>query len=166
VSHIVTVQGVKFTDLKAIQRACERLGWTFVAEQKSFAWYGHFVGDTSGPQGFLTDQEQAYLATLDHTERCDFLTSLFGRCDHAIRVPGCRYEVGVVWRDGQFHLLWDGYHPGGLDRILGGGSVEVQNPFPQAYSVAKVTLDAERQGWTWSEKRTQNGKVEIEVNTW
>ena len=42
-----------------------------------------------------------------------------GKCDHAIKVPECAYEIGVVKRGSKYILLWDAWHKGGLEQKIG-----------------------------------------------
>src|ERR1039458_6520976 len=74
-SHIESVN-VVITDLEALKDACKRLGVDFIANKKTYNWFGYSVGDTPLPEGFTAEE--------------------LGHCDHAIHVPGVTYEVGVV----------------------------------------------------------------------
>ena len=43
-----------------------------------------------------------------------------GICDHAIRIPGASYEIGVkAEKEGTFSLAWDPYYAGGLVNKVG-----------------------------------------------
>jgi len=42
-----------------------------------------------------------------------------GRCAHAIAIPGCLYEIGLVRRRGHFLPAWDDAPDGGLNEVLG-----------------------------------------------
>lgn len=163
-SHIITTKGVPFLDLETLQRAFQRLGGTFKANQKTFQWFGTWVGNTSAPLEFFSDEERARFESLNDEARREWLTELFGHCDHAVQFPDCSYEVGVVWKGGRWHLLWDSWYSGGLDKVLGEAGSE--SPFNRAYSEAGIILDAERQGWSWSESKCVNGNTLIEVETW
>ncbi len=61
-----------------------------------------------------------------------------GQCDHAIKVPGARYEVGIVKQNNRYELQWDDYRPGGLVEKLGNQAGLLK----QAYAVAKITKEA------------------------
>ena len=131
-SHVARIE-IDIKDLDALKAACVQLGLEFVPNQQSYAWYGQYVGDTPLPDGFTAAD--------------------LGRCDHAIRVPGARYEVGVVHRNGKYHLLWDFYRSGGLERVLGKGAGRLK----QAYSVERVRREARLQGYRLRERRTERG---------
>ena len=99
-SYVAEIQ-IKIRDLAALAAACRRIDAEFCEGQTTFAWYGRFVGDSTPPAGRNPRD--------------------YGQCTHAIRVPGARYEVGVVQAlDGDgWDLLWDSYDAGGLAGKLG-----------------------------------------------
>lgn len=55
-------------------------------------------------------------------------------CDHVIRIPGAKFEIGVVREEGEWKLKWDNYYTGGLQRILG----KEAGLLKQAYGFAKA----------------------------
>ena len=79
-SHISKIE-VEIHSLEDLKQACKQLGFRFCENQKTHKWYG-------------TNSESE-----NKTE--------FGNCDHAIRVPKCKYEIGVVKQGNHFSLLWD-----------------------------------------------------------
>lgn len=84
--------------------------------------------------------------------------SELGSCDHALRFPGCNYEVGVVARQGGYILRWDYFRPGGLARFLGG----MQAPkLVQAYGVEKAKLEVMRKGYRVTESVLQDGSIRL-----
>lgn len=131
-SHVAKIE-IAIKDLDTLKGACRELGLEFMAEQKVFEWYGNSVGDYPIPEGFTAAD--------------------MGRCDHAIRVPGARYEIGVVHRNGRYHLLWDFYRAGGLERVLGKGACKLR----QAYSVERVRREAKLKGYHVQERKTERG---------
>ena len=84
------------------------------------------------------------------------------KCDHAIRVPGCDYELGLEKHEDAYKLLWDPFD-NQLAQAMGGKGGE---RFAQEYGLAAVTLEAERNGYTWHSTRLDNGSYEVEVNTY
>jgi hypothetical protein len=112
-SHVSAVKLI-IKDLEALKQACNNLGFDFIENQKTYKWFGSWVGDYPMPEGF---------------EEKDL-----GKCDHAIRVPGCSYEVGVVKRGDHYVLAYDFWRGGGLEKAIGvdGG------PIRQAYAVESV----------------------------
>lgn len=127
ISHVAKIS-LEIQSLDALKAACKRLGLEWKENQKTYAWYGRHVGDYPIPEGFTTQD--------------------MGKCDHAIRVPGASYEVGVVKKQGKYALLWDFYHAGGLQRVLGkdGGKLK------QAYAVSQTILTAKKNGYQVKEK--------------
>jgi len=100
-SH-VTLIDLFITDLDSLEKACERLGLELVRGQKTFKWYGQWVGDYKG-------RDAAYRQGVD--------TKDYGKCEHAIRVKGNAraYEIGLVARtDGKpgYRLVWDNWAGG------------------------------------------------------
>lgn len=135
-SHIVTIK-TELRDLQAIRAACKRLGWTFVEGQRTYAWYGRYMGDSQLPEGIAVDQ--------------------LGKCDHAIRVPGASYEIGLKATGKGYAPLWDYWHTGGLPTNAGAR-------LAQAYAVEKARAEARRQGHTVSERQLADGSVQLTIN--
>lgn len=96
-SHITKIN-LLIKDLDALSEACSRMGLELVRDQKTFRWYGAFVGDSRPPKEMA---EQGYTA------------DKYGTCDHAIRVKGNgrAYEIGLIKRaDGKGYMLaWDSW---------------------------------------------------------
>jgi hypothetical protein len=141
VSHIVTIE-TKLHDLGAIRAACSRLGFTFVEGQQSYKWYGEWVGDTPMPEGM---------------SKADL-----GKCNHAIRVPGASYEVGVVQHpSGAYTLAWDWWGDGGLLPHMGD---QKAGRFMQAYGIEVARRAATRAGHTIRGERVlADGTIRLQV---
>ncbi len=75
-----------------------------------------------------------------------------GQCNHTIKVPGARYEIGVVKVDDRFELQCD-YFDQNIGEVIGenGGLLK------QAYAVEKTRVEAKRKGYMVIEKRTDSG---------
>ena len=73
-------------------------------------------------------------------------------CDHAVKIPGASYEVGVVKTGGSYELRCD-YYDARIEEKIGrrGGALK------QAYAVEKVKVEARRKGYFVVEKKTQSG---------
>jgi hypothetical protein len=73
-------------------------------------------------------------------------------CDHAIKVPGAEYEIGVIHRDGLYELNCD-YYDRNLGKVIGknGGRLK------QAYAIEKTMTEARRKGYSVLERKTDNG---------
>jgi len=131
-SHIARTDLI-ITSLSDLEGACRDLGFQFMADQKTYRWYGHWVGDAPMPDGITSED--------------------LGKCDHAIRVPGCDYQVGVVKRDDHYILLWDNWSAGGLAGKIGPNAGILK----QAYSVRRVRSEARRKGYRIRELRMKQG---------
>jgi len=131
-SHVAKID-IEIKDLDTLKAACERLGLQFMQGQLAYSWYGSHQGDYPLPEGFTVED--------------------LGRCDHAIRVQGAKYEVGVVKRGGKFTLLWDFWRSGGLEGALGKGACRLK----QAYAVERVRKEARLKGYRFREQRTEQG---------
>lgn len=132
-SHVVAAQ-VEISDLDALEAACKEMGATLVRNQKTFTWYGRWVGD---------------YGQADAAYRNGVKTEDYGKCDHAIRVPGVRYEVGVVKQpNGKFKLVYDFYGNDGhndgqqLKAKFGDGCATLI----EGYTTHKVLQDAKKRG--------------------
>ncbi len=75
-----------------------------------------------------------------------------GKCDHAIRVPGASYEIGVIKTGESFELKCD-YWDTAIGRAIGasGGLLK------QAYAVERAKTEARRKGYSVIEKKTDSG---------
>ncbi len=145
-SHVVTVS-VEIRDLEAVKRLCANLGWTFQEGQTNYKWYGRWVGNYTAAD-----------SALNHGIKYEDL----GKCDHAIKVPGCGYELGLKKVGEEYKLLWDVYDSS-LKQAMGGAAGE---KFCQEYGLACVTMEAERNGYAWSSSKLENGSYEIQIETY
>lgn len=138
-SHIVAID-FQCKSLDAVRATCDRLGFTFCEGQTSYKWWGRWEGDSP------------LLARI----RLEDL----GKCDHAIRVPGSRYEVGIVkMEDGSYDLRWDYIH-GPLCNAMGGPSAD---KFRQAYQIEVARIEARRKGARFQEFRLPDGTVKLRI---
>lgn len=83
-SHVADVD-LRITDLAALKRAAEELGFELVEGATTYQWYGRFLNDWS-------DSERA--AGLK-----GFDPKTFGQCEHKLRIKGApagTYEIGLV----------------------------------------------------------------------
>lgn len=138
-SHIAKIE-IEINDLSALKAACVRLGLEFICDQRTYAWFGEHIGDYPIPEGFTVDD--------------------MGKCDHAIRVPGAAYEIGVIKRDRQWMLVWDFWRSGGLERVLGKSAGKLK----QAYAASKAVMEARRKGYLVKEQVTKNGGIRITLS--
>ena len=144
-SHIVTIEPELY-DPAAIRAACKRVGWELVEGRQTFRWYGRYVGDYRVWEKRLRD--------------LGIEPEDYGKCDHAIRVPGAKYEIGLVRRGDQLIPLWDTYRPGGLGQVTAENGM---NGFLQAYAIEKAKLEARRKGHRVTERKQPNGDIKLTV---
>jgi hypothetical protein len=121
VSHVSKIE-LEIKDLEALKTACQRLGFNFREGQKTYQWYGRWIGDSPLPEG-ITEEE-------------------LGKCDHAIHVPGAKYEIGIVKKGKYYLLLYDSWVKGGLEKHIGKGAGILK----QIYAVEKIRLEARKKG--------------------
>ena len=132
-SHVSKIE-LEIKSLSDLKTACKELGLTFMENRNTYKWYGRFMGDYPLPDGFNVED--------------------LGKCDHAINVPGCRYEIGVIKTpQGKYQLLWDFWHAGGLEKKLGKGAGKLK----QAYAKAKIITEAKLKGYKVSQYRINKG---------
>jgi hypothetical protein len=131
-SHISKIELV-IHSLEDLKEACRQLGFEFIENQKTYKWYGRWVGDSPLPEGIDIED--------------------IGKCDHAIKVSGCEYEVGIVRRGDHYTLLWDYYHVGGLVQKIGLDAGILK----KAYTVARVRKKARQKRYRIREKKLDHG---------
>ena len=137
--HVSTVK-LSVKSLEALQAACLRLGLEFIEGQTTYVWYRRYMGDSPLPDGVSVND--------------------LGKCTHAIKVPGARYEVGVVAEaDGTYSLRADYWASGGLVQILGNDL----NKLRQAYGIETAKLAAMREGYSVWEEVLEDGAVKLHV---
>lgn len=140
-SHVsnISTEGVEF-DLDVIKVLCMQEGWKFMEGQETYAWFGQVVGDGPMPEDFTVED--------------------LGKCDHAIRIPGCSYELGVLkGKNGGYIMLADFWKSGGLNAIFG----EKGEKFKQFYGLAQDKVWAESKGYEWEEIETETTSRKIAV---
>lgn len=140
-SHVVSVK-VRINSLEALKAAARDCGLVFRQEQRTYRWYGRYMGDSPLPEGFSAAD--------------------LGRCDHALAVKDdpFAYEVGVVKaRDGKgWVLLYDFWAQGhGLEFAIGKNAERLA----QRYAVHAATRNLARQGYRVVEQKQANGTVKL-----
>lgn len=136
-SHVVKIE-TKIIDLNALRSAVIAMGFEWLQDQKTYAWYGTWIGDTPMP--------------------ADMKKEDLGKCEHAIRVPGASYTVGVVRSGAGYELRYDYWMEGGLEPVLG----RAAGPLVQAYAVQKTLQEARVSGRNvLNQRKLANGSIEI-----
>jgi len=138
VSHLTKIK-VEVRSLEDLKAACDRLGFQFMPDQKTYKWFGVWMGDSPLPEGINQSD--------------------LGKCDHAIRVPGANYEVGVVKQGDKYTLLYDFWTLGGLQESLGDNAEKLV----QSYSLVAAKREAERQGYSTYEEQLEDGSINLHV---
>lgn len=144
-SHVATIQ-IEIHDLEALKKACEKMGLEFRENQKTHRWYGQWMND-------FNDDDAAY-RTIDPKE--------FGKCDHAIGLPGdnSSYEVGVKRIPGKkgYTLLFDFWQQHKMVKALGGRACE---GLAQRYAAEVTKKKLRREGWQTKETVKENGEIVV-----
>jgi hypothetical protein len=144
-SHVAAIK-TEITDLEALKRACDELGLTYMEGQKTYAWFGSWVNDYHG-------EDAAYKQGIDPSE--------YGKCEHAIKVPGSGYEIGVKkLPNGNYTLIYDFYGTGRqiMQKLGKGCEILVQH-----YGLNKAQLLAKSKGYATQRKLAQNGDVKLVI---
>jgi hypothetical protein len=135
-------------DLAALKAAVLAAGCQWMEGQTTHKWYGRFMNDWS-------DERAA-------SNRRDPKT--FGKCEHAIKVPGVDYEIGVVRRpDGKsYDLVYDSWGSGrGLENKFGVGLPLLK----QAYGVEVAKKQLTRQGYRVTTQRQDDGSIRLRAQS-
>ena len=149
-SHVADVQ-MEVKDLNALRAAVEALGGVWHEGQKTHEWYGAFVGDSAVGRDTATRRDP----------------KTFGKCEHAISVPGITYQIGVVTKGpGVYDLVYDnfgsyGRHDGQrLEQKFGGAGLPL---IKQNYSAEVSSRELSRQGYRVTRTVTDHGKIQLKA---
>ncbi len=137
-SHIARIE-LEIKSLEDLKSACNRLGLKFCENEKSYKWFGRWVGDEPLPEDVREED--------------------LGKCDHMIHVPGAQYQIGIVKKDSQYRLLWDSWQSGGLEKILGRNAGLLK----QAYAVETIKRESRLKGHRLRETMKDN-KIRLVLN--
>jgi len=144
-SHVSNVE-LTVTDLDALQQAVEQTdGLTFCEGQRTYKWYGKWMNDFHGSS-----------AAVDN----GFDASDFGKSEHAIKVEGAEYEIGVVKNpngDG-YRLLYDNYASGRkIAKRYGDGLETIKNSYAERVAVKQL----QRKGYRVSTRVNAQGRRQV-----
>ena len=146
-SHVSNLV-LEILDLDVLKTACNQMGLTFVENQKTYAWYGTYLADSDVGRSTVTS---------------GFNPEDFGKCEHAITVPGSSYEIGVVRNPSGngYRLIYDEYGQGqSIAKHCGGTDLP---RIKQSYAEARATKHVVRQGYRVTRRVLANGRVEIKA---
>lgn len=144
-SHVIGINLV-ISDLKALEAACKELGLQFMRDQKKHAWYGSWQRD-------YDRADAAY-------KNVGVDPMKYGHCEHAIKVPGSDYEIGVYNnpKGKGFVLAYDNWGTGQVIlQKLGSGLEKIK----QSYAACKAELEARAKGWMTTRVKLPNGSLKI-----
>lgn len=146
-SHVVAID-TQVTDLPALQRACSELGLTLVLNQKTFAWFGKWVNDYHA-------QDAAFNLGIKPED--------YGKCDHAIKVPGSNYEIGLVKVKGSasWKIVFDFY---GTGREIQNRLGKKAEKLTQHYGLCRAENLAKAKGHQTVRER-QQGRIRLRVTS-
>lgn len=146
-SHVAAIK-TEIKDLEALKRACKELGLEFMTGQKTWKWFGRWMNDYSA-------QDAAYKLGINPQD--------YGKSEHAIRLPGCAYEIGVIKKaNGNYTIAYDFYGQGQkIKAALGQGCEKLM----QHYGLCKAEMMARALGQITQRKQQQNGDIKLLVVT-
>ena len=144
-SHVSNVE-LTVTDLDALQYAVAQTdGLTWCEGQKDYQWYGKWMHDFHGSA-----------AAVDN----GFDPSDFGKSEHAIKVEGAEYEIGVVKNptgDG-YRLIYDNYASGKqIAERYGSGLETIKNSYAERVAVKQL----QRKGYRVSTRVNAQGQRQV-----
>ena len=144
-SHVSNVE-LTVSDLDALRDAVARTnGLTWCEEQKSYHWYGKWMDDFHGKA-----------AAVDN----GFKPSEFGKSEHAIKVDGVEYEIGVVKNPtGEgYRLIYDNYDSGKqIAERYGTGLETIKNSYAERVAVKQL----QRKGYRVSTRVNAQGQRQV-----
>lgn len=145
-SHVVAIQ-TEFKDLPAIQAACKELGLTFKHGQKTFRWFGRWMNDYDA-------KNAAYNLGIKPED--------YGKCEHAIEVPGSGYDIGLVKNaaTGAYKAVFDFYGTGRVIQDKVGAGCE---KLVQRYALCKMEAMAKQKGHVTQREQGKDGKIVLRV---
>jgi len=145
-SHVVSIKA-ELRDLAAVKAACLELGLKFKENQKTIRWFGRWVDDY--------DRDNA-------AYKLGIKPDQYGTSDHAIEVPGCGYDIGLLQNPetGGYKLYFDFYGQGRqIQQVIGTNGQK----FLQIYSAHKLTMESKKKGWLVNRQHQTNGDIKLEI---
>jgi hypothetical protein len=144
-SHVSNVE-LNVTDLDALREAVGQTnGLTWSEGQCSYKWYGKWMNDFHGSS-----------AAVDN----GFNAADFGKSEHAIKVEGAEYEIGVVKNPtGEgYRLLYDNYDSGTrIAKRYGTPLLAIKNSYAERVAVKQL----QRKGYRVSTRVNAQGQRQV-----
>lgn len=148
-SHVVAIK-VLIKNLPAFKRAAQALGGEFCENQKTYRWWQSWENDYNAA-------DAAYRLGINPKD--------YGKCEHAVRFPGIKYEMGLVKVPGHegYQLIFDFIDHQLTQKVGGQGAQKLV----QEYALAVAEEEAEQyklQGWTVERVAQENGDVQLVIS--
>lgn len=146
-SHVDSGFGI-ITDLDSLRAVVARdpkLEWC--EGKTTYEWYGKWMEDYSG-------ERAAFNRGIDPSQ--------YGKCDHAIRLKGCHYEIGVTKRnDGEgWSLVWDKWGSGKkISQHIGADAEHIMS----AYNLEYVQRMAAETGCMVQQIELEDGDLAVDL---
>lgn len=144
-SHVADCD-IKIKDLAAAELAAKALGGELVRDKKTHEWYGRFLNDWGSDRAAVNRRDP----------------KTFGKCDHVIKFPGIRYEIGLCKEeDGSFTPVYDNFGSGGghdgqlLEKKIGISGSKLKDE----YAAAVTTRLLARRGFRVSRSVDAKGAI-------
>lgn len=153
-SHVSDVK-LRIHDLDALETAAAECGLELRRDQKTFAWWGTFVGDS---------RDNGEMRPAD-----------MGKCAHALRIPGTKphngpagpWEIGVApAKDGDgFKLFYDTFGGAGqaLTKRVEQNADKLRREYAFAVAQKKADATLAKRGWTTSREQLLDGGLRLKL---
>lgn len=153
-SHVTDVK-MKVRSLDMLEEACEHLGLELRRGQKTYAWWGSYLGDSR-----------------DYGEH---QPKDMGKCEHAIRIKGDQpkngsggpWEIGVIKAaDGDgYKLFYDKFGAAGqrLTEKVGQEVNHLRREYSAATSTVRARAKLVKKGWKITREDLPGNRVRLRV---
>jgi hypothetical protein len=138
-SHISKIS-LLCDSLDILAKTARSFGGQLVRDKQTYEWFGKFMNDYPLPDGVKAED--------------------LGKCDHAISIPNCKYEIGISKNvKGKYELRWDFWSAGGLEKVIGkdGGL------FKQRYTDFRTEYELKLKKKKFRRTVEQDGTIQYEI---
>ena len=143
-SH-VTATLCPITDIDCLKRVVAKTGLKWMEGQETYTFFGRFLDDW----GKGNEHRTARARGVDPSQ--------YGKCEHAIRVPGGSYEIGVTKRqDGEgYSLVWDVWRGDHINKAIGKDGEILMASYNEEY----ISSYAQANGYMLQEEVNSDGNL-------